>query len=165
MLDIKYIRENAHTVEEKAKQKGYTVDVSSLLRLDDDRRELQTKTEEIRQKRNTLADKVKGGKPTPEQIEQGKELKTQLAELEDRLRVVDDECMLALKKVPNMPLDYVPIGASEDENVVERTFGEPTKFNFEPKNHAEIEEKRGWLDKERAAKIAGSRFAYIKGDL
>jgi seryl-tRNA synthetase len=165
MLDIKYIRENPETVQEKARQKGYSVDVSSLLKLDDDRRELQTKTEEIRAKRNILADEVKKGKPTPEQIEQGKELKTELAELEDRLRVVDDEFLLALKKVPNMPLDFVPVGASEDENVVERTFGEPTKFSFEPKNHAEIEERRGWLDKERAAKIAGSRFAYVKGDL
>ena len=165
MLDIKYIRENPELVEEKARQKGYSVDVSSLLKLDDDRRELQTKTEEIRAQRNALADEVKKGKPTPEQIEQGKELKTKLSELEDRLRVVDDEFMLALKKVPNMPLDYVPVGASEDENVVARTFGEPTKFSFEPKNHAEIEERRGWLDKERAAKIAGSRFAYLKGDL
>lgn len=165
MLDIKYIRENPETVQEKARQKGYSVDVSSLLKLDDDRRELQTKTEEIRAKRNALADEVKKGKPAPEQIEQGKELKTELAELEDRLRVIDDEFMLALKKVPNMPLDFVPVGASEDENVVERTFGEPTKFSFEPKNHAEIEEHRGWLDKERAAKIAGSRFAYVKGDL
>lgn len=165
MLDIKYIRENPETVQEKARQKGYSVDVSSLLKLDDDRRELQTKTEEIRQKRNALADEVKKGKPTPEQIEQGKQFKTELAELEDRLRVIDDEFMLALKKVPNMPLDFVPVGASEDENVVERTFGEPTKFSFAPKNHAEIEERRGWLDKERAAKIAGSRFAYIKGDL
>ena len=165
MLDIKYIRENAQTVEEKAKQKGYAVDVSSLLKLDDDRRELQTKTEEIRQKRNVLADEVKQGKPTPEQIEQGKALKTQLAELEDRLRVVDDEFVLALKKVPNMPLDYVPVGASEDDNVVERTFGEPTKFDFEPKNHWEIAQARGWIDKERAAKVAGARFAYVKGDL
>jgi seryl-tRNA synthetase len=70
-----------------------------------------------------------------------------------------------LKQVPNMPLDDVPVGATEDENVVAKTVGEPTKFDFEPKNHAEIAEAKGWLDKERAAKVAGSRFAYIKGDL
>src|SRR6185503_13347517 len=137
----------------------------SLLKLDDERRELQTKTEEIRQKRNALADEVKQGKPTPEQIDQGKTLKTQLAELEDRLRIVDDEFILALKKIPNMPLDYVPVGASEDDNVVARTFGEPTKFDFEPKNHWEIAQARDWIDKERAAKVAGARFAYVKGDL
>jgi len=165
MLDIKYIRENPETVEEKARQKGYSVDVSSLLKLDDERRELQTKTEEIRAKRNALADEVKKGKPEPAQIEEGKRLKTELAELDDRLRVITDEFTLALKKVPNMPLDYVPVGASEDENVVARTFGEPTKFAFTPKNHWEIAQARDWIDKERAAKVAGARFAYVKGDL
>lgn len=165
MLDIKYIRENAQTVEEKARQKGYSVDVSSLLKLDDDRRELQTKTEEIRAKRNTLAEAGKKGRPEPAQIEEGKRLKTELAELEDHLRVVDDEFTLALKKIPNMPLPHVPVGASEDENVVERTFGEPTKFSFAPKNHWEIALRRDWIDKERAAKVAGARFAYVKGDL
>ncbi len=64
-----------------------------------------------------------------------------------------------------MPLPDVPIGASEDENVVSKTVGEPTKFDFEPKNHAQIAEAKGWLDKERAAKVTGSRFAYLKGDL
>lgn len=165
MLDIRYIRENPETVQEKAKQKGYSVDVSSLLKLDNSRRELQTKTEEIRKQRNTLADDVKKGKPTPEQIAQGKELKTQLAELEDHLKVAEDEFTLALKKVPNMPLDFVPVGKSEDENVVAKTVGEPPKFNFEPKNHWEIAQKRDWIDKERAAKVAGARFAYVKGDL
>lgn len=165
MLDIKYIRQNPETVEQKAKQKGYSVDVSGLLKLDDNRRELQNKTEEIRAKRNTLADAVKKGKPAPEQIEEGKRLKTELAELEDHLRVVSDEFTLALKKVPNMPLDFVPVGASEDDNVVARTFGEPTKFTFEPKNHWEIAQARDWIDKERAAKVAGARYAYVKGDL
>ena len=64
-----------------------------------------------------------------------------------------------------MPLDDVPVGATEDENVISKTVGEPTKFDFEPKNHAELAEAKGWLDKERAAKVAGSRFAYLMGDL
>lgn len=165
MLDIQYIRENPQLVQEKATQKGYSVDISSLLKLDDDRRELMAKADELRQRRNELAHVTKGGRPTSEQIEQGKDLKTKLAELEDRLRVTEEEFFVALKKVPNMPLGYVPVGNSEEDNVVEKTVGKPTKFNFAPKNHAQIEEMRGWLDKERAAKIAGSRFAYLKGDL
>ena len=56
-------------------------------------------------------------------------------------------------------------GASEEENVVSKTVGEPTEFDFEPKNHAQIAEARGWLDKERAAKVTGARFAYLKGNL
>jgi len=64
-----------------------------------------------------------------------------------------------------MPADDVPVGASEDENVVAKKVGEPRVFDFEPKNHAELADAKGWLDKERAAKVAGSRFAYLKGDM
>ncbi len=165
MLDIRFIREHTEAVETKAKQKGYDVDVSGLLKLDDSRRELQTKADELRQKRNIVAEAVQKGKPTPEQIEEGKRLKTELAEVEDHMRIADGEFLAALKKIPNMPLDYVPVGDSEEANVVEKTVGTPRTFDFEPRNHAQIEEQRGWLDKQRAAKIAGSRFAYIKGDL
>ncbi len=165
MLDIRFIREHAADVEKKAKQKGYDVDIAALLKLDNSRRELQTKADELRQKRNAVAEDVKKGKPTPEHIKEGIQLKTQLAEVEDHVRVADEEYLVALKKVPNMPLDYVPVGDSEEANVVTKTVGEPRTFDFEPRNHAEIEERRGWLDKQRAAKIAGSRFAYVKGDL
>ncbi|HSE60942.1 MAG TPA: serine--tRNA ligase [Candidatus Saccharimonadales bacterium] len=165
MLDIRYIRDNPKEVQTKAEQKGYKVDVSSLLKLDNSRRELQTKTEEVRQQRNTLAEAVGKTKPSEDQIAQGKELKAQLAELEEKLRAAEEEFAKVLKTIPNMPLDYVPVGQSEDENVVSKTVGEPTKFDFEPKNHWEIAQARGWIDKERAAKVAGARFAYIKGDL
>ena len=64
-----------------------------------------------------------------------------------------------------MPIDDVPVGASEDENVEVKVWGEPTHFDFEPKNHWEIGEQKDWIDKERAAKVTGARFAYLKGDL
>lgn len=165
MLDIRYIRENPQTVEQKAKQKGFSVNISSLLKLDDERRELQTKVDEIRQKRNALAEAAKGQRPTEEQILRGKSLKTELAGVEDNLRVKDEEFTAALKKIPNMPLDYVPVGATEEENVVVKTVGEIPKFDFIPKNHWQLGRQHDWIDKERAAKVAGARFAYIKGDL
>jgi seryl-tRNA synthetase len=108
---------------------------------------------------------MKGGKPTPEAIADGKAVKEALAEIETTLRISEDAFLTLIKQVPNMAASDVPIGASEDENVVAKKVGEPTTFDFTPKNHAEIAEARGWLDKERAAKVAGSRFAYIKGDL
>ena len=166
MLDIRYVREHAAQVERKAKTKGFDVDVSALLKLDDQRRELQTQLDELRKARNEHAHMFKATKvPSSENISKGRELKEQIATLEDRLRIVDDEFTTALKKIPNMPLDYVPLGTSEEENVVEKTVGEPRTFEFTPLSHASIEEQRGWLDKTRAAKVAGSRFAYIKGDL
>jgi seryl-tRNA synthetase len=70
-----------------------------------------------------------------------------------------------LRKVPNVPLENVPVGASEEGNVVVREWGEKPSFDYEPKNHWQLAEQRDLIDKARAAKVAGSRFAYIKGDL
>jgi seryl-tRNA synthetase len=165
MLDIQFIRDNSDLVSEKAKQKGYPVDIKKLLELDTERRELMGQVEALRQKRNENAANLKGGKPEQSVIDEGKQIKIELSERETYLNGINQEYWKLLKLVPNMPLETVPIGASEDENVVEHEKGDKTEFDFEPKNHAEIAEKRGWLDKERAAKVSGSRFAYIKGDL
>jgi len=165
MLDIRFIRENPERVQEAAAQKGYKVNIAELLSADESRRELQTKADELRTKRNEISSQMKGGKPAPELIEQGKAIKTELAEVEDHLRVADETYIALLKAVPNVPLDEVPIGSSEDENVEIRVWGDKPQFDFEPKNHAEIAEAKGWLDKERGAKIAGSRFVYTMGDL
>lgn len=165
MLDIRFIRDNAERVQESAKQKGYNVDIQHLLELDNSRRELQQQVDELRTKRNEIAAKMKGGKPEQALVDEGKQIKIELAEREEYLRAANDEYMTLLKKVPNMPTDDVPVGLSEDENVVVKTVGDIPQFDFTPKNHAEIAEQRGWLDKERAAKVAGSRFAYVMGDL
>ena len=165
MLDIRYIRENAARVQEASEQKGYNVDITHLLKLDEERREFLAGVEELRKERNDLSASLKGQKPTDEQLVRGRELKTEITEAEDRLNVIEAEFLTALKQVPNMPLDHVPVGVNEDENVVTRTVGQPPKFDFKPKNHWEIAQARGWIDKERAAKVAGTRFAYIKGEL
>lgn len=165
MLDIRFIRDNAEAVQTAARQKGYDVDIEHLLKRDKERRETQTKVDELRQERNELSAKFKGHKPLEEELEKGRQIKTELAELEDHLRVLDIEVETLLKKVPNMPLSMVPIGASEDENVVIKTVGSKPEFDFEPRNHWDIALVRDWIDKERAAKVAGARFAYIKGGL
>ncbi len=165
MLDIRYIREHAARVQEASEQKGYHPDITHLLQLDEERRELLGKVEELRKERNDVSSQAKQQKPNEQQITRGRALKTEIAELEDRLRVVDDEFIVLLKQVPNMPLDYVPVGTSEDGNVVAKTVGEQPRFDFDPKNHWEIALARDWIDKERAAKVAGARFAYVKGDL
>lgn len=165
MLDIRFIRENPDRVQEAATQKGYTVNVRELLSADESRRELQARADELRTKRNEISGQMKGGKPAPELIEQGKVIKTELAEVEDHLRVADDTYTRLLKLVPNMPASDVPVGKSEDENVEVKVVGDKPAYDFTPKNHYEIAEAKGWLDKERAAKVAGARFAYIMGDL
>ena len=165
MLDIQFIRDNPDLVADKSRQKGYDVDVRKLLSLDEDRRELLAKVEDLRRQRNELAARTKRQKPSDEQVKAGRELKDRTADLEHKLVSIEKEFETLLKQVPNMPLDDVPVGASEDENKVAKTVGEKLEFDFKPKSHAQIAEAKGWLDKERAAKVSGSRFAYIKGDL
>jgi seryl-tRNA synthetase len=164
MLDIRFIRENPEVVSEKAKQKGYDVDVSSLLQLDEKRRGLLSEIEKIRSQRNEIAGQ-KTGKPSIEEIERGKQLREKMGALEEELKPIDVEFRKLHRTIPNMPVDDVPVGASEDENQVVKEWGEKPSFEFEPKTHWQIGETRGLIDKERAAKVAGSRFAYIKGDL
>ena len=165
MLDIRFIRENPDRVQTAAAQKGYTVNIQELLHADESRRELQQKADELRTRRNEIAAQMKGGKPAPELVEEGKGIKTELAEVEDHLRVADELFTTLLRAVPNVALDEVPIGSSEAENVEIRTWGDKPSFDFPVKNHAEIAEAKGWLDKERGAKIAGARFVYTMGDL
>lgn len=165
MLDIRFIRENAEKVQENAQRKGYNVDIAELLKLDEDRRELGQKVDELRERRNANAAKMKGGRPEQSLIDEGKQIKVELAEQESYLTNLETKVLALQKLVPNMALEDVPVGASEDENVVAKTVGEPTQFGFEPRNHYQIAEQRLWIDKERAAKVAGSRFAYLKGDL
>lgn len=165
MLNIQFIRENPELVQEKSKQKGYEVDVAKLLSLDAERRDLLKQVESLRAERNDNAAKMKNGKPDQALIDEGKRIKVALAERERLLNETESEWLSLLKQVPNMPSADVPVGASEDENVVSKTVGEPRQFDFEPKNHWQIGEAKGWIDKERAAKVSGARFAYLKGDL
>ena len=89
MLDIRYIRENADRVQESAKNKGYDISIASLLETDKRRRELQQQVDELRTQRNEIAGQMKGGKPAPELIEQGRALKEELAKLESDLRDIE----------------------------------------------------------------------------
>ena len=165
MLDIRFIRENAAKVQENAKRKGYDVSIDELLRWDKTKRQLQQLADELREKRNAVSSQMKGGKPSDDLIAEGKAIKEQLSEVETNLKEADETFIRLLKLVPNMAASDVPIGATEDENVVSKVVGEKPQFEFALRNHYEIAEQREWIDKERAAKVAGSRFAYIKGDL
>lgn len=165
MLDINYIRANRRKVEDAIHNKGYEIDLSEILALDDERKSLSQKTDSLRQERNQISAQMKNGKPDKALIEKGKKLKQQLSELEPKLAEVEENYISKLKTVPNVPEDDVPVGLSEDENEVAEVIGKPHDFTFKPKNHYEIGQERGWIDKERASKVTGARFAYIKGDM
>lgn len=164
MLDIQFIRENKDLVSRKSKEKGYNVDILGLLELDNQRRQLTNEIQQLQQQSNQLAAAAKGTRPTEEQIEHGKQLKQQVAQKETQLKPLNEEFMNLWAEVPNMPLEMVPVGATEDDNQVIKTVGEPTAFTFTPKSDAELGVIHDTIDKERAAKVAGARFVYLKGD-
>lgn len=165
MLDIRYIRQNPELVAEKSKQKGYAVDILKLLQLDEQRRQLLAKVEDLRAQRNELASELKSQKPGPDKIEQGRKLRDRLDKAEKRLTPLEAQYYSQLRAIPNLPSEDVPAGATEADNKVAKQWGDKPKFDFKPKSHWQIAETRGLIDKERATKVAGSRFAYIKGDL
>jgi seryl-tRNA synthetase len=161
MLDIRFIRENPDLVQEAARNKGYDVDIKELLSADESRRELQSKADELRTRRNEISSQMKGGKPSPELVEQGKQLKGELAEIEDHLRVADEAYARQMQTVPNIIFDDVPLGGEEDSVEIKRVGDQPTGA----KDHVDFATARDWLDFERGAKVAGSKFYFLKGDL
>ena len=162
MLDIRYIREYADRVQESAKNKGYyDVSIARLLDTDEQRRQLQQQVDELRTRRNEIAGQMKGGKPAPELIEQGRALKEELAKLESDLRDVEADFQAQMDAVPNITLDDVPLGG-ESDSVEVKEWGDKRQS---AEDHLDFATGRGWLDFERGAKVAGTKFYYIKGDL
>lgn len=162
MLDIRYIREHADRVQESAKNKGYNdVSIARLLDTDEQRRQLQQQVDELRTRRNEIAGQMKGGKPAPELVEKGRSLKGKLAELESELHDVDADFQAQMDAVPNVTLEDVPLGGEED-SVEVKAWGDKRQS---AEDHLEFATQRGWLDFERGAKVAGTKFYYIKGDL
>ena len=161
MLDIRYIRAHAEKVQESTRHKGYDVDISQLLKIDDDRRVLQQRVDDLRERRNQNAAKMKGGKPEQSLIDEGKQIKVELTEQEGYLNTLEAEYKELLQSVPNIIFDDVPIGDEED-SVEIKTWGEKKTGAVD---HLDFAVKRDWVDFERGAKVAGAKFYYLKGDL
>lgn len=161
MLDIKFIRENADLVQQSADAKRYNVSVADVLKVDEKKRQLQQQVDELRTKRNEISSQMKSGKPDPELIAQGKALKTELAELETKLKEVDDELTTGINSIPNIIFDDVPMGGEED-SVPVAEWGERKESGVD---HLDYAVSRNWVDFERGAKVAGAKFYFIKNEL
>src|SRR3972149_5357817 len=130
MLDIKFIRDNPKLVEEKAKQKGYPVDIQKLLKVDEERKKLIEEVDKLRSKRKDAAEK--------RDEKTGTKLKIELKEKEDRLEKLNEDFYKLIRNVPNVPKDDVPIGKDESQNEIVKTFGKKPNFNFKLKDHLEL---------------------------
>ncbi len=169
MLDIKYIREHAELVQTNAENKRMKVDIPALIALDEKRLELLKlkDVELIRKERNEVAESMKSAtaESRPALIEKGKELKETLSKKEVEYDVADSEWKKVLVAVPNMTHPDSPIGASDEDNVEKKVFGEIPSPSFTPKSHVELAEMHDLIDFERGAKVAGAKFYFLKGKL
>jgi len=167
MLEIRFIRENRDLVGKALKARGNDLALESLLEVDSQRRKLLQEVEDLRNLRNRVSEKIgrqkKERKDTGELIAQMKKVASRIKELNNLLKEKEISLNEYLFSMPNIPHPSVPVGKDETENPVIRTWGDILEFEFKPVPHWEVGERLDILDLERAAKIAGARFAVYRG--
>lgn len=168
MLDIKMIRQNFDTVQEKLKTRGISEEVlAEFLKLDEDRRSLLVQVEYLKKYRNDVSAEIAQLKRNKEdavaKIAEMKEVGGKIKALDSEVNQIDEQLKVIATTLPNIPHESTPIGKDEDDNVEVRRWSEPKTLDFEAKPHWEIAENLGILDFERGAKVSGSRFVYYTG--
>ena len=156
MLDIQFIRDNSAAIEAAIKNKAVDADLPKLFKLDEERRNLIVAREGLRRQRKRLAADRNAG------VEEGRRLKTEIAALESQLAPLEEAFQAELYRVPNLPSEDTPVGTSEADNKVIYSFGHQPEFDFSPKPHWEM---TAFFDEERAVRLSGKRFTFLKGDI
>jgi len=167
MIDLKAIRNNPEILKKALQKRKENFDIEGFLKIDENRRDIIQKVEQLKNKQNVTSKLIpqykKEGKDVASLMEEMKALSDEIKELDNKVRLLDDEIEKILLSIPNIPNDSVPLGDSDEDNVEIRKWGEPRKFDFEPKAHWEIGEKLNILDFSTAAKVTGARFTFYKG--
>jgi seryl-tRNA synthetase len=173
MLDPKLLRTDLDAVAEKLAVKGYSLDKSHYLGLENRRKQADVESQELLAERKRVSKKigelVQSGM-TPQEAKAQVDIELQriaenIQRATDEASAVQNELHELLMSIPNIPHDSVPVGASEDDNVEVYTWGQPRQFDFEPKDHVDVGEGLGQLDFETGTKITGSRFAVMRGGI
>src|SRR5689334_23256101 len=169
MLDVQLLRSDLEGVARRLAERGFTLDVGTFQSLEQQRKAIQTETQDLQQRRNQLSKQIGQLKSKGEDAA---ELMSQVSAQADRLKALEQELAELqtrmsqfLQVVPNVPHESVPRGTSSEENVEVRRVGTPRTFDFPVKDHVDIGAGLGMLDFDVAAKIAGARFAVMKGGL
>jgi seryl-tRNA synthetase len=172
MLDIKLIRENPDTVRRNLEKRGNPElqrQLDRLIQYDEEWRRLLTEVNELRHKRRELTEEVaklkKEGKDASKKVQEAKVIPERIEKLEKMVEERRQEVEALLYRLPNLLHESVPVGKDESANQVTRVCGKPPKFDFPAKNHLEIVQDLDLIDSERAAKVAGHGFYYLKGAL
>ncbi|MGL6251802.1 MAG: serine--tRNA ligase [Billgrantia desiderata] len=169
MLDPKLLRSDLDTVAQRLAKRGFTLDTERLEALESRRRDLQTETESLQNERNTRSKAIGKAKASGEDIQP---LLDEVSDLGDRLDAakrqlaeVQEEWDALVSGIPNLPHDSVPAGESEEDNVELHRWGTPREFDFGVRDHVDLGGLKGELDFELAAKLTGSRFAVMRGQI
>jgi seryl-tRNA synthetase len=158
MLDLKFIRDNADLVRQAIANRNTSAPLDDILKLDQARREKLAGLEEMHHARKESSrEKREAG------AEQGRELRDKIRALEEEVKVIDDQLRDLLLQMPNIPQASVPVGKTEEDNVIVGSWGVPRKFDFEPKPHWTLGEALDIIDFERGVKLSGTRFYVLKG--
>ncbi|MGA2972283.1 MAG: serine--tRNA ligase [Candidatus Bathyarchaeia archaeon] len=172
MLDVKFVRENPQVVKENLKRRGDEAKipwVDELLENDRRWRSLRTEADTLRSKRNKLTEQIaqarRQGQDTSLLVRDAEQIPDQIKTLEKESVDLDSKIVNTLMQLPNIMHESVPVGTDENDNVEVRKWGKLPEFNFKPKDHIDLATHLGLLDLERAAKVAGARFYYLRGDL
>src|SRR5262245_12034280 len=167
MLDANDLRSRLGEVTALLAQRGFTFQPDSFTRLDEERRSLIAETDRLKAERNARSEEIgrlmkqkQDAEPLKARV---REIGAEIGSLEQKLGSVEESFRSFMSEIPNLPHASVPVGLDETANRVERVVGTPPVFSFDPRPHWEIGEKLGILDFERAATIAGARFAVLKG--
>ena len=168
MLDAKYIKENLQEVADKLATRGYKFNIETFQKLEDERKILQDKTQNLQAQRNATSKEIgirkAKGEDASDIFKKVGEIGGELKNIEKELKTLLDTINDMLLEMPNIPADDVPAGKNEDDNVEVRKWGTPTEI-ANPKDHADLGEALGLIDFQAAAKITGSRFAVMKGQV
>lgn len=166
MLDIHFIRENLDLIRAGTAKKHLAVDLDRLVQIDDERKALRLELDTKRAEQNRRSAEIQRAQGAERQqlIEQMQQLKSGMAESEEKLKEVMAEWQKLMLSVPNIPDMSVPDGDSDADNMEVKKWGEPTVFTFKPKNHVELMTDLGMADFERGTKVAGFRGYFIKGE-
>jgi seryl-tRNA synthetase len=171
MLDIKWIRDNPDVLDEALKKRSAEPSASALIALDDTRRSVIQKLQDMQSRRNAASKEI-GAAMAQKNTELAEKLKSEVASLKDAMPVLEQEereavaaLEDALSRIPNIPFDDVPVGKDEADNIVRHVIGQKPGWNHAAKEHHEIGEALGYMDFERAAKLSGARFTVLTGPL
>lgn len=166
MIDLHDLKARPDAYVDAAKNKHVNVDVLAFIKLDEERRAQQGHVDAMRTEKNSVSKAVPQmqGDEKAKAIADMKILGEKLKQHEEKLTAIEAEWNAVLMKIPNLPAPGVPVGHSEEDNVVIREVGEKRSFAFPPKDHMQLGTALGIIDVEKAAVVSGSRFAYLKGD-